>query len=164
MKDARCNGGVIWSLRASRLLLWPAQGRRTNPKIPTRGQGHMKLIFTALFALCTVAATFADEGKFGPAWVEGHNYKVVDGQLVDLGPAPTPTPRLRRRLRQLRLSRRLSLITTSQIRPRRRYQFRLQRNSRVVRYPSNRGTLSSMYGRTTAATTPHTLPLLRKTD
>jgi hypothetical protein len=56
----------------------------------------MKLIFTALIALCTVAATFADEGKFGPAWVEGHNYKVVDGQLVDLGPAPTlmssPTP------------------------------------------------------------------------
>ena len=52
----------------------------------------MKLLFTALFALCTVAATFADEGKFGPAWVEGHNYKVADGQLVDLGPAPTPTP------------------------------------------------------------------------
>jgi hypothetical protein len=54
----------------------------------------MKLIFTGLIALCTVAATFADEGKFGPAWVEGHNYKVVDGQLVDLGSAqkPTPTP------------------------------------------------------------------------
>jgi hypothetical protein len=33
----------------------------------------MKLIFTALIALCTVAATFADEGKFGPAWAEGHN-------------------------------------------------------------------------------------------
>src|SRR6516225_3011800 len=54
----------------------------------------MKLIFTGLITLCTVAAAFADEGKFGPAWVEGHNYKVVDGQLVDLGPAPTlaPTP------------------------------------------------------------------------
>jgi len=56
----------------------------------------MKLIFTGLFAICTVAATFADENKFGPAWVEGHNYKVVDGQLLDLGsapiPAPTPTP------------------------------------------------------------------------
>jgi hypothetical protein len=54
----------------------------------------MKLIFTGLIALCTVAATLADEGNFGPAWVEGHNYKMVDGQLVDLGPAPTlaPTP------------------------------------------------------------------------
>ena len=52
----------------------------------------MKLVFTGLIALCTVAATFAEKGKFGPAWVEGHNYKVVDGQLVDLGPAPTPTP------------------------------------------------------------------------
>jgi len=52
----------------------------------------MKLVFTGLIALCTVAATFAEEGKFGPAWVEGHNYKVVDGQLVDLGSAPTPTP------------------------------------------------------------------------
>src|SRR5262245_31274738 len=52
----------------------------------------MKLIFTGLIALCTVTAAFADEGKFGPAWVEGHNYKVVDGQLVDLGPAPAPTP------------------------------------------------------------------------
>jgi hypothetical protein len=31
----------------------------------------MKLIFTSLIALSTVAATFADEGKFGPAWVEG---------------------------------------------------------------------------------------------
>jgi hypothetical protein len=50
----------------------------------------MKLLFTALITLCTVASTFADEGKFGPAWVEGHNYKVVDGQLVDLGPAPSP--------------------------------------------------------------------------
>jgi hypothetical protein len=54
----------------------------------------MKLIFTALIALCTVAATFGDEGKFGAAWVEGHNYKVVDGQLIDLGPAATPPPRL----------------------------------------------------------------------
>jgi hypothetical protein len=52
----------------------------------------MKPIFTGLIALCTVAATFAAEGQFGPAWVEGHNYKVVDGQLVDLGPAPTSTP------------------------------------------------------------------------
>ena len=53
----------------------------------------MKLVFTGLIGLCPVAATFfADEGKFGPAWVEGHNYKVVDGQLVDLGPAPTPAP------------------------------------------------------------------------
>jgi hypothetical protein len=41
----------------------------------------MKLIFTAVIALCTVAATFADEGKFGPAWVEAHNYKVPHGQL-----------------------------------------------------------------------------------
>jgi hypothetical protein len=47
----------------------------------------MKLLFTGLIALSTVAATFADEGKFGPTWVEGHNYNVVDGQLVDLGPA-----------------------------------------------------------------------------
>jgi hypothetical protein len=52
----------------------------------------MKLIFTALIALCTVATTFADEGKFSPAWLEGHNYKVVEAQLVDLGPAPTMTP------------------------------------------------------------------------
>src|SRR5689334_8010256 len=59
-------------------------------KISTRGKGHMKLILTGLVALCTVAATFADEAKFGPGWVEGHNYKVVDGQLVDLGPAPAP--------------------------------------------------------------------------
>jgi hypothetical protein len=33
-------------------------------------------------APCTVAATLVDEGKFGPAWVEGHNYKVVDGQTT----------------------------------------------------------------------------------
>src|SRR5260221_134848 len=66
--------------------------RRTTPKSSTHGKGHMKLIFTGLFALCTIAAAFADENKFGPAWVEGHNYKVVDGQLVDLGPAPIPTP------------------------------------------------------------------------
>jgi hypothetical protein len=52
----------------------------------------MKLIFTGLIALCTVAATFADEGKFGPAWVECHNYKVVDGRLVDFGPDSTPAP------------------------------------------------------------------------
>jgi hypothetical protein len=52
----------------------------------------MKLIFTGLIALCTVTATFANEGMFGPTWIEGHNYKVVDGQLVDLGPTPAPTP------------------------------------------------------------------------
>ena len=63
-----------------------------HPKISTTRKGHMKLIFTGLIALSTVAVTFADEGKFGPAWVEGHNYKVVDGQLVDLGPSATPTP------------------------------------------------------------------------
>jgi hypothetical protein len=39
-----------------------------RPKIPTGGKAQMKLIFTGLIALCTVAATFADEGKFGPAW------------------------------------------------------------------------------------------------
>jgi len=44
----------------------------------------MKLIFTGLIALSTVAVTFADEGKFGPAWVEGRNYKVVDGQLASI--------------------------------------------------------------------------------
>jgi hypothetical protein len=63
-----------------------------RPKNSNSGKGHMKLIFTALIALSTVATTFADEGKFSPAWVEGHNYKVVEAQLVDLGPAPTMTP------------------------------------------------------------------------
>jgi hypothetical protein len=35
---------------------------------------------------CTVAATFGDEASLARARVEGHNYKVVDGPLVDLGP------------------------------------------------------------------------------
>jgi hypothetical protein len=71
----------------------PARSTPENrPKNPNSAKGHMKLILTALIALCTAATTFADEGKFGPAWVEGHNYKVVEGQLVDLGPAPAMTP------------------------------------------------------------------------
>ena len=63
-----------------------------QPRSEDRGKGCTKLIFTALIALCTVAATCGDEGKFGRARVVGHNYKVVDGRLVDLGPAPTLTP------------------------------------------------------------------------
>ena len=48
------------------------------------------IILTGLIALSTVAA-YADNVLVTP--VEGHQYKVVDGQLVDVtAPAPTPTP------------------------------------------------------------------------
>jgi hypothetical protein len=47
----------------------------------------MKLFLTALLALSTISVGFADTPI-----IEGHSYKVVDGQLIDLGPAPTPTP------------------------------------------------------------------------
>ena len=52
---------------------------------------HTKTFLTGVIAFSALSASFA-EGNFGPAWVEGHNYKVVDGQLVDLGPSSTPTP------------------------------------------------------------------------
>jgi hypothetical protein len=52
---------------------------------------HTKIFLTGVIAFSTLSASLA-EGNFGPAWVEGHNYKVVDGQLVDLGPSATPTP------------------------------------------------------------------------
>lgn len=48
------------------------------------------IILTGLIALSTVAA-YADNVLVTP--VEGHQYKVIDGQLVDVtAPAPTPTP------------------------------------------------------------------------
>jgi hypothetical protein len=52
---------------------------------------YMKhIILTGLIALSTVAA-YADNVPVTP--VEGHQYKVIDGQLVDVtAPAPTPTP------------------------------------------------------------------------
>jgi hypothetical protein len=85
-RNQRTAPTVAWESfrRHARAIFNSGQPRSEDrPKISTRRKGHMKLIFTALIALCTVAATFADEGKFGPAWVEGHNYKVVDGQLVE---------------------------------------------------------------------------------
>jgi hypothetical protein len=51
----------------------------------------MKLIFTCLIALYTVPAVFALEADSPSDLVEGHGYKVVDGKLVDFGPAPAPT-------------------------------------------------------------------------
>ena len=48
-------------------LLRSALGRRTTRKSQPRGKRHMKAIFTGLIALCTVAATFAEEAKFGLA-------------------------------------------------------------------------------------------------
>jgi hypothetical protein len=47
------------------------------------------IILTGLIALSTVAA-YADNVPVTP--VEGHQYKVVDGQLVDVSPTPVPTP------------------------------------------------------------------------
>jgi hypothetical protein len=119
----------------------------------------MKLIFTALIALCTVAATFADEGKFGPAWVEGHNYKVVDGRLVDLGPAPTmtptpaPPPSPTPAQSTIIINNNIMNATPAPVPA-----------LASARYQSNLGTSSSMYGRTIATTTPSGLLPSRKTD
>jgi len=135
-----------------------------TPKISIRGKGHMKLIFTALIALCTVAATFADERQVWPCLGRSHNYKVVDGQLVDLGPAPTmtPTPSPTPAQPTIIIDNNIINATPTPTRPRR--LLRLPRNSRVARYQSNRGTSSSIYGRTIATTTPSGLLPSRKTD
>jgi hypothetical protein len=59
--------GAAWKSfpRQARATFYSSQPTpEDHPKISTRGTGHMKLIFTGLIALCTVAATFAEEGKF----------------------------------------------------------------------------------------------------
>jgi hypothetical protein len=63
--NRRIAAGVAWKSfrRHARATFYSDQPTSEDrPKIPTGGKGHMKLIFTALIALCTVAATFADEG------------------------------------------------------------------------------------------------------
>jgi hypothetical protein len=63
-----------------------------QPRSESRGKECTKTDFyRANRTSLTDAATFGDEGKLGHARVEVINHKVFDGQLVDLGPAPTRT-------------------------------------------------------------------------
>ena len=78
MKDVRGSHLVVTRESPSTLA---SPGSEDHHKISIRGKGHMKLILTALIALCCVAATFADESKFGPAWVDGHSYTVRSAMM-----------------------------------------------------------------------------------